>query len=216
MLAVLVGLVGVVVVLRPGSAQLGLGHLAALAAAVFGALASVIVRKIGRDERTAVLMLYPMAANFIVMGILLAFVYKPMPVEHLGATAVISLLGFVGGLFLISAYRNGDAAIVAPMQYSQILWATGYGYLLFDESVDRTTADRGRDHHCERRLHRLARGAAGLEIADARCCARGRAARRPPRSGSRPCCAGWRIAIRASNALQRRANRAIPPATVGV
>ncbi|HCQ67358.1 MAG TPA: EamA/RhaT family transporter [Rhodobacteraceae bacterium] len=137
--AVVVGLAGVVVVLRPGSADLGPGHFAAMATAVFGALASVIVRKVGRDERTVVIMLYPMAANFIVMGILLAFVYQPMPVEHLGATAVISLLGFGGGLLLISAYRNGDAAIVAPMQYSQIIWATGYGYLLFDERVDRAT-----------------------------------------------------------------------------
>ena len=139
MLAVVVGLAGVIVVLRPGSAELGFAHLAALATAVFGALTSVIMRKIGREERTAVLMLYPLAANFIVMGSLLAFVYKPMPLEHLGANALISLLGFGAGLLLIAAYRNGDAAIVAPMQYSQILWATGYGYLLFDESVDRPT-----------------------------------------------------------------------------
>jgi drug/metabolite transporter (DMT)-like permease len=138
-LAVIVGLLGVIVVLRPGSAHLGLGHLAAGATAVFGALASVIVRKIGRDERTAVLMLYPMAANFIVMGGLLAFVYKPMPIEHLGGIATISALGFVAGLLLIGAYRNGDAAIIAPMQYSQIIWATIYGYLLFGERVDLPT-----------------------------------------------------------------------------
>ena len=139
MLAVVVGLAGVIVVLRPGSAELGLAHLAALATAVFGALTSVIMRKIGREERTAVLMLYPLAANFIVMGSLLAFVYKPMPLEHLGANALISVLGFGAGLLLIAAYRNGDAVIVAPMQYSQILWATGYGFVLFGESVDTPT-----------------------------------------------------------------------------
>lgn len=138
-LAVIVGLIGVIVVLRPGSAELGLGHLAALSTAVFGALASVIVRKVGREERTVVLMLYPMAANFIVMGGLLAFVYEPMPLEHIGGLAVISLFGFIAGLLLIAAYRNGDAAIVAPMQYSQIIWATIFGYLLFDESVDPPT-----------------------------------------------------------------------------
>jgi drug/metabolite transporter (DMT)-like permease len=138
-LAVIIGLAGVIVVLRPGSAPMGLGHLAALASAVFGALASIIMRKIGPDERAAVLLLYPMAANFIVMGILLAFVYKPMPIEHLGGVGVISLFGFVAGLFLISAYRNGDATIIAPMQYSQIVWATIYGFLLFDESVDTAT-----------------------------------------------------------------------------
>jgi drug/metabolite transporter (DMT)-like permease len=139
LLAVLVGLIGVLVVLRPGSAELGLAHLAALATAIFGALASVIVRKIGREERTAVLMLYPMAANFIVMGALLAFVYEPMPVVHLGGMGLISVLAFIAGLLLIAAYRDGDAAIVAPMQYSQIIWATIFGYLLFGETVDLPT-----------------------------------------------------------------------------
>ncbi len=137
--AVLIGLIGVFVVLRPGSTPMGLGHIAGLAAAVFGALASVIVRKIGREERTAVLMMYPMITNFIVMSAALAFVYQPMPIIHLGAMGLLSLLGFSAGLLLIVAYRHGDAAIVAPMQYSQILWATGFGIFLFDEKPDGTT-----------------------------------------------------------------------------
>ncbi|SMC60004.1 DMT family transporter [Primorskyibacter flagellatus] len=137
--AVIVGLAGVFIVLRPGTTELTLGHLAGLSAAMFSALASIIVRKIGREERSVVLMLYPMAANFIVMAVLLAFVYQPMPLLHLGGIGVISLFGFVAGLCLIAAYKNAEAAIVAPMQYSQIIWATLFGYLLFGESVDRAT-----------------------------------------------------------------------------
>ena len=139
LIAVLIGLVGVIVVLRPGSAPLGLGHLAAIAGAFFHALASIIVRKIGREERSAVLMLYPMAANFVIAGSILGFVYQPMPVLHLGGMAVISALGFTGGLFLIAAYRRGDAATVAPMQYSQLVWAIVFGAFLFDEPVDTAT-----------------------------------------------------------------------------
>ena len=45
------------------------GHLAALGAAVFSAVAAVVVRKIGHEERSAVLLLYPMVANFLVMGL---------------------------------------------------------------------------------------------------------------------------------------------------
>lgn len=134
--AVVVGLAGVMVVLRPGSAPFELGHLAALVAATGSATASVVVRKIGKDERSAVLMLYPMVANFVVMAAILPMVYRPMPVEHLGLLGVVSLLAFVAGLCMIAAYRRGDAAIVAPMQYSQILWAAGYGVLLFDERGD--------------------------------------------------------------------------------
>ena len=137
--AVIVGLVGVLVVLRPGAAELGLGHLAALVAAICGALAATIVRKIGRDERSAVLLLYPMMANFILMAALLPLVYRPMPLEHLGLIAVMATLAFVAGLCLIAAYKAADAAVVAPMQYSQIIWATVFGLLFFDEAPDLIT-----------------------------------------------------------------------------
>ena len=42
-------------------------------------------------------------------------------------------------MITIAAYRAGDAAIVAPMQYSQILWAAGFGVLFFDEVPDNLT-----------------------------------------------------------------------------
>jgi drug/metabolite transporter (DMT)-like permease len=135
-LAVAVGLAGVLVVLRPGSHPLSAGHFAAMGCAIFGATSAIIVRKIGRDERPAVLLLYPMAANFLLVGALMIAVYEPMPLPDLGGAALISVLGFIAGLFLIAAYKAGEAAIVAPMQYSQILWATVYGWVLFGESVD--------------------------------------------------------------------------------
>ncbi|GGG72227.1 membrane protein [Salipiger pallidus] len=132
-MAVLVGLAGVLVVLRPGATELTLGHGAALVGAFFGAVASIVVRKIGNDERSVVLLLYPMMANFILMSCALAFVYKPMPIEHLGGVGVMAGFALTGGLVLIAAYKTGEAVIVAPMQYSQMIWATAYGALFFDE-----------------------------------------------------------------------------------
>lgn len=139
-LAVVAGLLGVLVVLRPGEVEFGLGHLAALSAASFGALTSVIVRKVGKAERSIVLMLYPMVANFVVMGAALPFVYTPMPIEHLGLLGAMAAMGLIGGLLSIAAYRLAPAVIVAPMQYSQMLWAVFYGWLFFDESLDLNTA----------------------------------------------------------------------------
>jgi S-adenosylmethionine uptake transporter len=133
-LAVLVGLIGVMIVLRPGQVELRLGHLAAITAAVTGALASIIVRKIGNDERSAVLLLFPMLANFVCMGAMLPFVFRPMPLLHLAGLALIAAMALVAGLCLIAAYRKAEAVIVAPMQYSQILWATVYGYFIFGEA----------------------------------------------------------------------------------
>ncbi len=139
-LAVVVGLLGVLVVLRPGSGSFGLGHIAALSAATLGAINSVLVRKTGHTERAAVIMLYPMIANFIVSGLAMPFVYKPMPIEHLGLVAAMAVLGLTASLIAIAAYRRAPAVIVAPMQYSQIIWATIFGTLIFHESHDFWTA----------------------------------------------------------------------------
>lgn len=138
--AVLVGLCGVLVVIRPGMEPLTLGHLMAMIAAVGGAFASIVVRKVGAEERPVVLLLYPMIANFAVTGAALPFVYVPMTLTDLGLVAFMSVLGWIGGVVIIAAYRNGEAVIVAPMQYSQIVWAIAYGWLFFDEGIDGWTA----------------------------------------------------------------------------
>ncbi len=139
-LAVLAGLVGVLVVLRPGQTDLSSGHLAALAAAVGGSLASIVVRKIGTEERPVVLLLYPMVVNFVLMACALPFVYVPMPIEHLGLLGMIALFAWVASRLVIAAYQTGEAAIIAPMQYSQIIWATVFGYVFFEETIDQATA----------------------------------------------------------------------------
>lgn len=135
-LAVLVGMAGVLIVLRPGSADLSWGHLAALGAAVTGSVNSLIVRKIGGEERAAVLMLFPMLASVFATGAMMPFVYVPMPFEALALTGVIAGLGMIAALLIIRAYRLAPAVIVAPMQYSQIIWAAFYGALFFDEHPD--------------------------------------------------------------------------------
>lgn len=132
-LAIVLGLAGVVIVLQPGQSPLTLGHGAALLAAVCGALVACIVRKIGREERSVVMLLYPWIASLAVMGASLPFVYSPMEGTALALNATLALLAFIALLLMIEAYKHADAAVVAPMQYSQMLWAILYGWLLFDE-----------------------------------------------------------------------------------
>lgn len=135
--AVLVGLCGVLIVLRPGSGDgLSIGHAAALVGAVGSALSSIIVRKIGQDERNVVLLLYPMMANLVVMACALPFIYEPMPLLDFAGFAAIAGLAFVASLCLIAAYKMSEAAIIAPMQYSQIIWAAIFGFLFFSETPD--------------------------------------------------------------------------------
>jgi drug/metabolite transporter (DMT)-like permease len=137
--AIIVGLVGVLIVVRPGTSEISLGHIAAMAGSFCTSLTSVIVRRIGKDERDVVLLLFPMLGSFLVTGALMPFHYQPMPLMDLGAMALLSVLGFVAFNFLISGYKTGEAVIVAPMQYSQIIWATAFGLFIFGETPDGQT-----------------------------------------------------------------------------
>lgn len=138
--ALVVGFVGVLIVLRPGGdARLELGHLAAFGAAFGGALAAISGRKVGDVERSAVLLVYPMLAALVLSGMALPAVYQPVPLEDLGLFALVAALNFAATLIVIAAFRSGEAAVVSPMNYSQILWATIFGTLLFDEVPDMAT-----------------------------------------------------------------------------
>jgi S-adenosylmethionine uptake transporter len=136
-LAIILGLIGVLVVLRPGAQALQLGHLAALAGAFCSAMSGVITRKIGAKERSATLMLYPLIGNILFTGAVLYFVYQPMPFGDLSKMAAIGTLGIAGQFFIIRAYRAAPAALVAPFQYSQMMWAVFYGYVWFGNVPDR-------------------------------------------------------------------------------
>lgn len=136
--AIGLGLVGVLVALQPGSADIGLGHLAALGAVLCSATSAVATRKIARSERTATLILYPLLTNVVVTGTALYFVYEPMPFDVLARMAAIGALGMGGQFLIIRAYRSAPAAYVAPFQYSQLLWAMLYGYLWFGETPSRS------------------------------------------------------------------------------
>ncbi len=138
--AVLLGLAGVVIALDPRATPLGLGHALALTGSLVGAMNYVIIRKTGAVERTAVMLIWPQVALFLAVAATMPFVYRPMPLEDLGALAVMAVLGLIGNLLAIYAYRIAEAGVVAPMQYSQILWATAYGLLFFEEVPDVFTA----------------------------------------------------------------------------
>ena len=137
--AVVVGLCGVLIVLRPGATALQIGHVAGLVAAMGSATASIIVRKIGRAERSSVLLLFPLLGNLAVMGAALPFVYEPMMLHDIAALGGIAILSIAATSLSIFAYRTAEAAVVAPMQYSQIVWAALFGWLIFAETPDALT-----------------------------------------------------------------------------
>ena len=136
-LAIAMGLVGVIVVLRPSVESIQVGHIAALASAFCGASTAVISRKISSQENMATMIVFPLLATIFVSGAALPFVYQPMPVTDLGLMFLVGALGLLGQYSVLNGFRHAPAAFVGPMQYSQIVWAIIFGYLFFNESIDR-------------------------------------------------------------------------------
>lgn len=136
-IAIGIGLLGVLIVLRPGQSELSMGHLSAIVAAVCVACTAVVTRKIGNREHSHTLIVFPLLVNLLVTGACLIFVYQPMEGETLALMAAIGILSVLGQALNIRAYRISEAQFVAPMQYSQMLWAMLFGVVLFGEEIDR-------------------------------------------------------------------------------
>jgi len=135
-IAIAMGLVGVIVVLRPSLDTIELGHIAALASAFCSGSNAVISRKIGSSENMATMILFPLLATILVSGSALYFVYQPMPLMDLALMFLVGALGLLGQYSVLSGFRMAPAAYIAPMQYSQIVWAILFGYVFFNESID--------------------------------------------------------------------------------
>ncbi len=138
-IAVGTGFVGVLVMLRPGFGVFQPAALFALGSVLFYALLMITTRALKHSENTAALMLYPQLGMSLT-GILLApFFWVPPTLVDLGLFAIAGLFGSIGIICLTHAFRLGPAAVIAPFEYSALLWATLFGYLFWTELPDRIT-----------------------------------------------------------------------------
>lgn len=139
-LIILLGFGGVLYALQPGTTNFQLAHLTAICGAATGALNSLILRKIGHREKAGVILLYPVVMQVIGAGVIMPFVWTPLTLQDWQIGLQMGVLGTLGGLFIIAAYRVAPAIVVAPMQYSQIIWASILGILIWGEWPNLPTA----------------------------------------------------------------------------
>jgi S-adenosylmethionine uptake transporter len=137
-LGVVLGFIGVAVALRPGSADLGIGHVAAFASTILFALSLLLLRRAKAAENDEALVATLLA---VMMPLTLATALgstglSPMSASELVMALVAGTLGLAGHALLVRAFRLGEASVVAPFQYSQIIWGSLYGLLLFSAPLD--------------------------------------------------------------------------------
>jgi drug/metabolite transporter (DMT)-like permease len=131
--AVLVGFIGVLVMLRPGMAPVSLGSVAALGAACASACAILLVRKLSVTETTPSIAFYSNLTAVVLTGLAFSATFVVPSLLDFALMAASGLIGGTALLVLIAAYRRSPAALVAPFQYSQMLWAILLGALFWSD-----------------------------------------------------------------------------------
>jgi len=131
--AVVVGFAGVLIMLQPGNGSFDLAAGAALLAAFASALSFIFLHDPGATETTASIAFYTNAAGAAVMACLLPIGFVPPTLADLALMALAGLTGGAALMLLIAGYRRAQAAVVAPFQYSQMLWGVLLGWLLWGD-----------------------------------------------------------------------------------
>lgn len=137
LVAMALGFIGVLIVIRPGLRAVELGHLSAFGAATCSALTIIILRRIGQSEKRTVLLALPQLASLVLSGAIAGATGFVVPTwQELAMFAAAGIIGALGQLALLAAARAAPANVVGQTQYSQLIWALLIGALFFAEYPD--------------------------------------------------------------------------------
>ena len=132
-IAIFIGFVGVLIILRPGLSIFDIKSLLPLMAAFFLGLYQVVTRKVSENDSTETSLFYTSLIGFIVMSIL-AFVYwQPLTLNSYFLFTGIGIFFSMGIYFQIIALSKARASIIQPFHYTLIFWAIILGYLVYDD-----------------------------------------------------------------------------------
>ncbi|WP_431301275.1 DMT family transporter [Tabrizicola sp. BL-A-41-H6] len=136
---VIVALIGALIIIRPGAGVFSPWALLPLGAAVCYTGNALITRFIGAQESAWTSMLYASLFGTVVATAALPFVWIPIPAADLAIFALVGALGTGAQLCIIRSFSMAEASVVAPFAYLGIVFATGWGIVLYDQWPDRWT-----------------------------------------------------------------------------
>jgi drug/metabolite transporter (DMT)-like permease len=135
-LAVVVGFLGVLVIIRPGMGTMEWAMLLPLGMATTSALYQICTRSLAQTDSPVVTLWYTALTGSVVATLVMPFVWTwPGPWEW-ALMVLLGAFGTIGHYLLIHAYARAPAAVLAPFVYTQFIWSIGVGFLLFANLPD--------------------------------------------------------------------------------
>jgi drug/metabolite transporter (DMT)-like permease len=138
-IAVFIGFLGTLIIIRPGFQSLNPGVLFALLAGMASALYLILTRKIASQADPIVTMFQTNAMGAVMASLALPFVWHTPSWEQWGLLAVLALVATLGHYLMVAAYRFAEASLLAPLSYGEMIMAVVCGWWFFGDFPDRWT-----------------------------------------------------------------------------
>jgi drug/metabolite transporter (DMT)-like permease len=132
-ISLFVGLVGALIILRPGFQAVSLGALLVLGSNAVWSVALVVIKILSRTESSVTIALYATLLQTPVALIFALFFWTTPTLEQLGYLVIIGIGGSIAQICLGEAFRYADATLVLPIDFTKLFWASLIGYVFFDQ-----------------------------------------------------------------------------------
>ncbi len=137
--AVATGFGGVVLAVRPGGVGFEAASLLPLASASCWAVAMIMTRHLAAGESPHTTLAYTTGFGLAATSLMVPWVWHSPNVASWATMAALGTFSIIGQYLLLYAFQIAPAAVLAPFQYSQIVWSTAIGYWWFQGLPDRWT-----------------------------------------------------------------------------
>ncbi|NYH16820.1 DMT family transporter [Paraburkholderia bryophila] len=135
-IAAAVGFIGVLFVVRPDGAHSSwLGPVLLMSSAFFGALSIVQIKRIRATDDSGTTVLYFTVIGTLVTGASLLLAWHTPSLEALVTMALLGAFATAGQLLMTMAFREADAGALAPYNYTSIVWAALFAYVVWGETI---------------------------------------------------------------------------------
>jgi drug/metabolite transporter (DMT)-like permease len=131
--AVLIGFVGVMIMLQPGTDNFSIYGLASLVGAAGAAAVMILLRLLSRSDSSDTIMTYGALGVGLVMIVPGIYFWQQPTASEWLLLAAVAVVSYFGQKCNIFAYKHGEASLLASLDYVRLLWATLFGFLIFDQ-----------------------------------------------------------------------------------
>ncbi len=138
-IAIFIGFIGVLIIMRPGLSIFDPKSMIPLAAAFFLSLYQIVTRKVSEYDSSETSLFYTSVVGIILLSFLVPFYWQPMQSFSYLLFLGVGIFFSLGIYFQIIALSFAKASVVQPFHYSLILWAIILGYIFYNDLPDLPT-----------------------------------------------------------------------------